>query len=137
MFKWAMANHLKFLTAVIAIFVFGIILMFAFPRNKLLTNDELNTLISEKRIEPILINDIGDSYTVIIYKNAKSNERLSLVAYKNRWDKIKTKLYSFYESNRINKVNVEYWTIAPYEYDLIGYVGIETTILLMKQEVLK
>lgn len=125
MLKWVKANLLKFLAAVIIIFVFCIILIFGFPRNKLLTNDELNTLITEKEIEPILINDIGESYTVIVYEEAKSNERLILIAYKNRWDKINIKQYSFYESNRNNNIDVEYWTIAPYEYNLIGYVGIE------------
>jgi hypothetical protein len=120
-----MANHSKFLVAVIVIFVLGFILTLGFSRNKLLKNDELNALISEKKIDPILINDIGDSYSVIVYNDPKSNERLSLIAYKNRWDKIKTKQYTFYESNRINNVNVEYWGIAPYEYNLIGYIGIE------------
>lgn len=120
-----MANHIKFLVAAMVIFAVGIILIFGFSTNHLLTNDELNTLISERKIEPILINDIGDSYTVIVYKDAKSYERLALIAYKNRWDKIKTKQYAFYESNRINKVDVEYWSIGPYEYNLIGYVGIE------------
>lgn len=123
--KWVRPNHNKFLVAVIVIFVFGFILMFGFSRNTLLKNEELNTLISQKNIQPILINDIGDSYTVIVYKDAKSNERLSLIAYKNRWNKIKTKQYAFGESDRASKVDVEYWGGAPYESNLIGYVGIE------------
>ena len=118
------ANHLKLLV-VMVIIVFVIILMFRLPRNQLLTNDELNTLISEKGINPISTNDIGDSYTDIVYKDIKTNEMLELIAYKNRWGKIKTKLYAFYESNRIDEVDVEYWGTKPFSYNLDGYVGIE------------
>lgn len=119
-----LTNHLKLLV-VMVILVFVVILMFGLPRNQLLTNDELNTLITEKGINPISTNDIGDSYTDIVYKDEKSNERLELVAYKNRWGKIKTKQYAFYESNRIDKVDVEYWGTKPFSYNLDGYVGIE------------
>lgn len=117
------ANHLR-LFIVMAIIAFVIILIFGCPRNSLLTNAELKSLISEKGISPILTNDIGLSYTVILYKDVKSNEMLELIAYKDRWNKIKTKQYAFYESRRINKVDVEYWSVEPYSYSLIGYVGI-------------
>ena len=99
--------------------------MLCFSRNTLLNNKELNTIISEKGIEPILINDIGDSYTVIVYKDSKSNEKLSLITYKNRWDKIIEKQYAFYEPSRSDKVNADYWGVEPYGINLIGYIGIE------------
>ncbi len=119
-----LANHLKLLI-VMGILVFVVILMFGLPRNQLLTNDELNTLISEKGINPISTNDIGSSYTDFVYKDVKSNEMLELIAYKNRWGKIITKQYAFYKSDRIDKVDVEYWGTKPFSYNLDGYVGIE------------
>ncbi len=118
------AKHIKLL-AIVVIFLFIIILIFIFPRNQLLTSNELNTLISEKEIKPISTNDIGNSYTDIVYKDEKSNDRLELIAYKNRWGKVKTKQYAFFKSGRINKVDVEYWETKPFSYDLDGYVGIE------------
>lgn len=117
------AKHLK-LFVVMVILIVVVILMFVLPRNQLLTYEELNTLISEKGIDPISNNDIGDSYTDIVYKDVKSNEMLQLIAYKNRWGKIKTKQYAFYESDRIGKVDVEYWGTKPFSYNLDGYVGI-------------
>jgi hypothetical protein len=117
-------NQLK-LIGVMVILVFVVILMIGLPKNRLLTNDELNTLISKKGINPISTNDIGDSYTDFVYKDAKSNEMLELIAYKSRWGKIKTMQFAFYESNRIDKVDVEYWGTKPFSYNLDGYVGIE------------
>jgi len=119
-----LANHRKLL-AVIVVLVFIIILLFEVPRNQLLTNDEISTLITERGINAISTNDIGDSYTVIVYRDGKSNEMLELFAYKNRWGKIITKKYAFYESGRIDKVDVEYWGTNPFSYNLDGYVGIE------------
>ncbi len=118
------SSHLK-LKVVMVILVFLVALIFIFPINHLLTKKELNTLISEKGITPISTYDIGYLYTDIIYKDVKSNEMLQLLAYKNRWGKIKTKQYAFYRPNRINKVEVEYWGPNPYSYYLDGYVGIE------------
>jgi hypothetical protein len=118
------AKYLKYFVALV-ILIFVVILIFDLPQNQLLTNDELNTLLSEKEITPISTNDVGDSYTVIIYKDEKSNELLELIVYKNSWGKIKTKQYTFYESDRIDKVDVEYWGTNPFSYNLDGYVGIE------------
>lgn len=118
-----LANHLKLLV-VMVILVMVVIFIFGLPSNQLLTNDELFTLISEQGINAISTNDIGDSYTAIVYKDVKSNEMLELIAYKNRWGKIITKKYAFYESGRIEKVDVEYWGTNPFSYNLEGYVGI-------------
>ncbi len=119
-----LTNHLKLLV-VMVILVFVVILMFGFLITQLLTNDEINKLISEKGIHPVSTNDIGDSYTDIVYRNVHSNEMLELIAYKNRWGKIITKQYAFYKSDRIDKVDVEYWVTEPFSYNLDGYVGIE------------
>lgn len=117
-------NHHK-LIVVMVILSFIVILMFGLPRNQLLTNDELNRLISEKGIYPISTNDIGYSYTDIVYIDVKSNGLSELIAYKNRWGKIKTKQYAFHKSDRIDKVDVEYWGTKQFSINLDGYVGIE------------
>ena len=118
------AKYLRYFIALV-ILVIVVILMYELPQNQLLTNNELNKLISEKAITPISTNDIGESYTDIIYKDEKSNEMLELIAYKNGWGKIKTKQYAFYESGRIDKVDVEYWGTRPFSYNIDGYIGIE------------
>lgn len=112
MLKWVMVNRLKCISGgivVLVILVIHSILILQFPKNQLLNDDELNTLITEIGIEPILINPIGNSYTVILYENVHSNETSQLIAYKNRWNKVRTKgLYGFFNSERANIVDVEF-----------------------------
>lgn len=125
MLKQNFNSRLKYIIVLIVILAFGILFIFVCPRNHLLTKNELNTLISERVINPICINDIGNSYTAIIYKDSKSNEMVELIAFKNMWGRINTRSYAFYQPSREGKVDVEYWTIEPYRINRIGYVGIE------------
>lgn len=119
-----LSNHHR-LFIVMVILVFVAVFVFGLPRNQLLTKHELDTLLSENGINPIVTNDIGDTYTSIVYKDVKNNEILELIAYKNRWGRINTKQCAFYEPDRIDKVEVEYWGRKPFSYSLDGYVAIE------------
>lgn len=126
-------NRMMCVLALMVILIFGIIFIILCPRNQLLTNDELNTLISEKGISPICINDIGNSYTAVIYKDSQSNETIELIAYKNMWGRINTRSSNFYQPSREGEIDVEYWTIQPYSYNFPGYIGIE----IMDQDIYK
>lgn len=131
MVKWLMKNRIKAIIAILIFIVMYIILNLQFPRDQLPTEEELQSFIQEKEIEPILISNIGNSYTIILFNDAEINEISEFIIYKNRRNKLEVKRYVFYNSSRINKADVEYWGIEPYGYNLIGYVGIE----IMNEEI--
>lgn len=127
-------NRFKLFTIAIEILLILVIysiLILQFPKNQLLTDDELNTLITEKGIDPTLINHIGDSYTVILYDteimydSVTGKGNTGIIAYKSRWNKIKTKPFSFINSESADKVDVKFWSTHPKCFNLIGYIGVE------------
>ncbi len=125
MLEWFLKNKMRFLVGLISAIIICSIVRLQFPANQLLSDEELERLISDKGIEPVLISNIGDSYTAILYKDDNRIERLMLIAYKNIWSTVKTKPFAFYTPDRASKVNVEYWSKDPFRYNLIGFVGIE------------
>lgn len=128
MLNWVKVNRLKLIIVTIVILFILVIysmLILQFPKNQLLSYDELKTLITEKGIEPNLINHIGDSYTVILYDDVDNKGNAGLMAYKNRWNNIKTKPFGFDNSEMAGKMNVVFWSTNPKSYNLIGYIGME------------
>lgn len=132
MLKWVKLNRNKLIIAIIIILSICAILYLQFPGNQLLTDLEVEELIAKRGIEPILINDIGNSYTVIVYKNANSSEASQLLVYKNRFKKVMIKNFAFYKRESYNEMNAIYWSTNTYAYNLIGYVGID----IKNQEIL-
>ncbi|HHX61078.1 MAG TPA: hypothetical protein GX707_10260 [Epulopiscium sp.] len=45
------------------------------PANQLLTDVEIQTFIDNKGITPILVQNIGESYTAIIFENDSGSEK--------------------------------------------------------------
>lgn len=73
MLKWVMVNQSKLLATVIIILIIYSIIRLQFPRNQLLSANEIEILITENNNDPILIKDIGNSYTVILYDDVNNN----------------------------------------------------------------
>ncbi|SNR91857.1 hypothetical protein SAMN05446037_1001415 [Anaerovirgula multivorans] len=113
-------NKLKI--SIITIILVFLSFIYIRPNNKLLTNSEIQEFISNKEIQPILVSNIGESYTAIIFKNNDKTEDIMYYVYKDKKNNIREQLYSFYQPSRANQVEVEFWGTRPPNYNLIGYV---------------
>ena len=94
------------------------------PNNQLLTDIEIQTFIDNKGITPILVKNVGESYTAIIFENDLGSEKDMYHVYKEKKGAIKEELASFYVPGRAEYIDAEIWGTMPQSHNLIGYVGI-------------
>lgn len=94
------------------------------PNHKLLTEIEIQTFIDNKSITPILVQNVGESYTAIIFESGSGSGKDIYSVFKNRRGTIKEKLNSFYVPERAEYIDAEIWGSSQDSYNLIGYVGI-------------
>ena len=89
----------KWITAILIVVILGIVCSIAYnrlnPKEKLLNDNEINSFVQEKDIEPVLIQQVGESFTAIVYRDKESNEEMLYCLYKNRKGRLETQKYLF------------------------------------------
>ena len=49
----------------------------------MLNESEINSFVQEKEIEPVLVQQVGESFTAIVYEDKESNEEILYCLYKD------------------------------------------------------
>lgn len=115
-------NRSKFGLVIIVCIILYIGYVLQNPTNQLLTDIEIQTFIDNKEITPILVKNVGESYTAIIFENNSEKEMYHV--FKDKKGVIKEELASFYVPRRAEYIDAEIWGTMPQSHNLIGYVGI-------------
>lgn len=99
MIKIYKKNLSKRIIFVIAIIILGVLCVTAYnrfnPVERLLTGEEINEFIQKKDIYPIIIQQVGNSFTAIVYDEQEYNEKILYCLFKNRKGQLQIQKYSF------------------------------------------
>lgn len=89
----------KWIITILITLILGILCFITYnilnPKERLLNESEINSFVQEKEIEPVLVQQVGESFTAIVYEDKESNEEMLYCLYKDSKGGLQTLNYLF------------------------------------------